>query len=156
MALEFRDGDSLVIQANLPGIDPGQEIEIWISHDVLHIRASTPAGEDPGGHGSDLRYGSFTRDIALPAGTDEHQVSATYRQGQLEIRAPFAHPPLPAEVRIPVVVLDGRAASTAPASPPAPAGGEDPTRAIAGSLQGLPPDAAVEHDRELYCPRPPR
>ena len=88
MAIEGREGEELVIRADLPGINPESDIEIVILHDVLHIRAYREAGPEPPEHPSDLRYGSFIRDIALPAGTREHEVSATYRAGVLEVRAP--------------------------------------------------------------------
>ena len=92
MALEYLDGDTLVIQADLPGVDPVSDIEISISHDVLHVRAYRELGPEPKDHPSDLRYGSFVRDIALPAGTTEDQVTATFNSGRLEIRAPTGTP----------------------------------------------------------------
>jgi HSP20 family protein len=89
MALEGREGDNLVIRADLPGIDPETDIDISIAHDVLHIRAYREVGAEPRDHPSDLRYGSFVRDIGLPAGTREDQVSAAYGDGVLEVRAPI-------------------------------------------------------------------
>lgn len=104
MALEYRDGDELVIQANLPGLDPDRDVEVSLSYDVLHIRAGLDTGPDAMGDPSDLRYGAFTRDIALPPGTEEDKISASYHDGLLEVRAPIGsgHPP---SVRIPVVRL---------------------------------------------------
>ncbi len=104
MALEYLDDSSLVIQAELPGVDPERDIEVWIAYDVLHIRASRDLGPEPGDHASDLRYGAFVRDIALPPGTEEEFVSATYADGLLEVRAPIGDPARPAATRIPVVV----------------------------------------------------
>lgn len=101
MALEYRDGDDVVIQASLPGIDPERDLEVFVSHDVLHIRAGHAEGPEPAAYGSDLRYGTFARDIPLPAGTLEDQVTVTYQGTQLEVRAPFAHRPAQA-VPIPV------------------------------------------------------
>lgn len=101
MALEFRDGDDLVIQADLPGLDPDGDLEIWLSHDVLHIRARTETGPLEG-HVSDLRYGTFVRDIAMPVGTDEDQVRAAYAGGRLEVRVPLAGDRRVAWRRIPV------------------------------------------------------
>jgi HSP20 family protein len=89
MAIESREGDTLTIRADLPGIDPMTDIEIFIIHDVLHVRASREAGPEPRDHPSDLRYGTFVRDIGLPAGTHEDEVTAAYEAGVLEIRVPI-------------------------------------------------------------------
>jgi len=102
MALEYRDNASLVVYAELPGIDPDRDIEITIIHDVLHIRAYRASGPEPKDHPSDLRYGSFVRDIPLPPGTAEDQVTATYRDGTLEVRAPFGEASATPAVTIPV------------------------------------------------------
>jgi len=50
MALEYRDNASLVVYAELPGIDPDRDIEITIIHDVLHIRAYRASGPEPKDH----------------------------------------------------------------------------------------------------------
>lgn len=89
MALEFLDHDDLVIQADLPEVDPDRDIEVWISHDVLHIRARAPLGAPERAPESDLRDGSFARDIALPPGTGEADVDATYAGRRLMVRAPL-------------------------------------------------------------------
>jgi HSP20 family protein len=89
VAIEFQDRSRLVIRADLPAIDPDRDIDIWIASDVLHIRVSRADGPEPGDHASDLRYGNFARDIALPTGTNEAQVTATYYGTQLEVTAPI-------------------------------------------------------------------
>lgn len=102
MALEFRDGESLVIQADLPGLDPERDVEVWVSHGVLHIRARSPIGMEELRDCSDLRDGSFTRDLALPEGAAERTVRATYVGGRLEVRAPAGGPVAHADRRVPV------------------------------------------------------
>jgi HSP20 family protein len=87
MAEEFRDDEQLVIAADVPGLHPDREISVSITSDVLHIRAGRE--DSVGVPGTDLRDGSFTRDIRLPAGVDGWRVTATYTQGILEIRAPM-------------------------------------------------------------------
>jgi HSP20 family protein len=103
MAIEFREGNHLVIQAELPGIDPDRDLEVTIAHDVLHIRASRETGPDPANLRSDLRFGTFVRDIPLPDGTLEDQVVASYRDDLLEVRAPIGDHTRVAAVRIPVI-----------------------------------------------------
>ncbi len=87
MAEEFRDDNRLMIMADVPGLDPEEEISVSITSDILHIRAGRlDGGSVPE---SDLRDGSFTRDIRLPSGTDEGSVTAMYTDGLLEVRAPM-------------------------------------------------------------------
>jgi HSP20 family molecular chaperone IbpA len=91
MTIEYRQGARLVIQADLAAIDPDCDVEICISKDVLHIRASQADNGEPGDHASDLRYGNFARDIAPPADTNEAEVTVSYSGAQLEVRC-AAHP----------------------------------------------------------------
>jgi len=88
---EFRDGDTEVVRAELPGIDPDKDIEVSVSDGVLHISAhreekSEQKAKD--GYTSEFRYGSFSRSIPLPPGADENEVKATYSDGVLEVRVP--------------------------------------------------------------------
>ena len=41
---------------------------------------------------SEFRYGSFTRTLELPAGVREGDITASYRDGILEITAPLPTP----------------------------------------------------------------
>ena len=103
---EFVENEALVVRAELPGIDPDTDVELSVVDGVLHIRAqreekSEHKGKDS--YRSEFRYGSFSRDIPLPAGCSEKDVKATYRDGVLEIQVPMAQVPAPEAVRIPVV-----------------------------------------------------
>ena len=102
MALEFREGGSRVIQANLPRIDPDRDVEIWICNDILHIRARRIAGPEPAREHSDSQYGVFSKDIALPVGSAETSVSATYSGETLEVRVPDGDSRQVTSIRIPV------------------------------------------------------
>ena len=88
---EFIDGEQLVVQAELPGVDPEREIDVSVENGVLTIaaerRESSREKFDKGFH-SEFRYGSFVRQVRLPAGTSPEVVSATYKDGVLEIRMP--------------------------------------------------------------------
>jgi HSP20 family protein len=57
----------------------------------LHIRAERREernSEKRHMRRSELRYGSFSRMIALPPGTKESDIKASYKDGLLEVRAP--------------------------------------------------------------------
>ena len=88
---EFLEGNELVVRAELPGVDPDRDIDVSVDNGVLTIsaerRESSREKVDRGFH-SEFRYGSFVRQVRLPAGTSPEVVSATYKDGVLEIRMP--------------------------------------------------------------------
>lgn len=87
---QFRDSGDLVIRAELPGIDPDEDVDISIDGRQLTIDATredrTESTED--GHRSEFRYGKFHRSMTLPTGADADHVAATYTDGILEVRVP--------------------------------------------------------------------
>lgn len=88
---EFVDGDALVVRAELPGIDPDNDVELTIAEGVLHIRAERQEKSEQKtkeAYRSEFRYGSFERSVPLPAGTKEDDVKASYKDGILEVRVP--------------------------------------------------------------------
>ena len=88
---EYLDGDTCVIRAELPGIDPDKDVEISVADGVLHLRAEREEHTEerrPEGYRSEFHYGSLARSIRLPEGATEADVSATYKDGILEIRVP--------------------------------------------------------------------
>jgi HSP20 family protein len=85
------DKDRVTVRAELPGIDPDQDVEINVSDGMLQIRAERRerTSEEHGGHRhSEFHYGSFARVISLPAGADADDVKATYHDGILEVVVP--------------------------------------------------------------------
>ncbi len=89
---EFTEGDSLVVRAEMPGIDPEQDVDVHVREHMLEIRAERKAEEtreEKGMTRSEFRYGSFYRAISLPAGAKENEVQATYKDGILEVRVPL-------------------------------------------------------------------
>jgi HSP20 family protein len=88
---EYLDGDTCVIRAELPGIDPDKDVEISVADGVLHLRAEREERaeeERPEGYRSEFHYGSLARHLRLPEGATEADVSATYKDGILEVRVP--------------------------------------------------------------------
>ncbi|WP_345378414.1 Hsp20/alpha crystallin family protein [Pseudonocardia yuanmonensis] len=93
---EYRDGDTQVIKADLPGIDPAKDVEITAAEGMLRIKAERRIEkdrEDKGYTRHEIRYGSMTRTLPLPEGVSEGDITASYRNGTLEIRVPM--PPKP-------------------------------------------------------------
>lgn len=89
---EFQEDGALVVRAEMPGIDPDEDVEITVADHTLTLRAERRAAsrtEDKKGFRSEFRYGSFTRSVPLPAGVTDEDVKATYRDGILEVRIPI-------------------------------------------------------------------
>ena len=97
-------GDHLVIRAEMPGIDPDKDVEIKVTDGVLSVQAERKREEttkSDGGFRSEFRYGSFRRTLPVPKGASVKDVTATYRDGILEIQVPVPSGPAPVE-NIPV------------------------------------------------------
>jgi HSP20 family protein len=93
---EFRDGDTEVIRAELPGIDPAKDAQLTVSDGMLRITAERrleERTEDKGYTRHEMRYGSFSRTLPLPEGVQEKDITATYKDGILEVRVPVPSQP---------------------------------------------------------------
>jgi HSP20 family protein len=89
---EVREGDDLVVRAEMPGIDPDRDVEIEVRDHDLRLRAERReehTTEDAGQKRSEFRYGSFSRTVPLPVGATDQDVHATYKDGILEVRIPI-------------------------------------------------------------------
>lgn len=88
---EFREDDDLVVRAEVPGIDPEKDIDLTVSDGMLHIEAERreeEKTEEKGYVRQEMRYGSFARSLPLPPGVTAADVTATYKDGILDIRIP--------------------------------------------------------------------
>ena len=102
---EYREGDTQVIRAELPGIDPEKDVDLTVTDGMLRIRAerrSEQKTEEKGYLRRELRYGSMTRTLRLPEGVSASAITATYRDGILEIRVPVPERRQKAPTRISV------------------------------------------------------
>jgi HSP20 family protein len=92
---EFLDDGTLVLRAELPGIDPEKDVELSVRDGMLCIEAQRREEEDTEEKGfvrRELRYGSLSRMLPLPEGVAETDITATYQDGILEIRVPAPQP----------------------------------------------------------------
>lgn len=86
------DDGTMVVRAELPGIDPAEDVTVAIDDNRLTIsgeRREQTETDDKHGYHSEFRYGSFSRSIGLPVGARTDDVVASYRDGILEIRVPI-------------------------------------------------------------------
>ena len=88
---EFTEANEFVVRAEIPGIDPDEDLEVTAADGFLTLSAtreeSTSKTED-GMYRSEFRYGRLVRTIQLPTDVDLDRTKATYRQGVLEVRVP--------------------------------------------------------------------
>ena len=66
---EHLAGGRYVVRAELPGVDPGKDIEVSVVKGILTVHAERHE-EMRGQHRSEFRYGTFARHIPLPASAD--------------------------------------------------------------------------------------
>jgi HSP20 family protein len=88
----FQDG-SFVIRAEIPGIDPEKDVELTVTGGMLHIKAERREEEKVEEEHylrREIHHGSFERALPLPEGVTEADVTATYKDGMLEIVVPKA------------------------------------------------------------------
>jgi len=88
---ELLEDETFVIRAELPGMDPEKDVEIEVADGMLRIRAEREERteeERGGGYRSEFRYGRFMRSVRLPEGTTDEDITASYKDGILEVRVP--------------------------------------------------------------------
>jgi len=84
---EFTDDGKYMIRAELPGLDPQQDVDVTVDSGMLTIRAERRE-ESKQDHHSEFRYGSLSRTVALPEGADAGKITARYDKGILEVTVP--------------------------------------------------------------------
>lgn len=102
---EFEEDKILVVRAELPDIDPEKDVDLAVVDGELRIRAQRQAKsehKDKDSYRSEFQYGSFFRTVKLPPGASADDVTATYKDGVLEIRVPVAEPVAQPAAKIPV------------------------------------------------------
>jgi HSP20 family protein len=80
--------DELVYAFDLPGI-PEDRISLELNDDTLTVSAERAQTDEVKGdrfYRFERRFGTFSRAVGLPQGTDESKVKAEYSDGVLEVR----------------------------------------------------------------------
>lgn len=89
---DFAEENRYVVRAELPGVDPDQNVDITVENHVLTIHAERTE-ETKAKHRSEFRYGSFTRSVSLPAAAQEDKITASYDSGVLTVAVPLGESP---------------------------------------------------------------
>lgn len=97
--------DDLMLAVEIPGVKE-KDVTLSITGDVLTIRGERRADQERK-EGQyyllERLYGKFERNIQLPVPVQADKVTATYRDGVLEVRLPKAEEVKPREIKIDVV-----------------------------------------------------
>lgn len=84
------DGE-FTLSAELPGIDPDEDVDITLEGDMLIIRAERSEKTESTAH-SEFHYGALARAVRLPAGAHTDEARADYKDGILTVTVPVAKP----------------------------------------------------------------
>jgi HSP20 family protein len=96
------DADHYIVKASVPGLNP-EDIEITLANNVLTIKGETKEEKESkeiNWHVRERRYGSFMRNVTLPASVDANKVEATNENGVLTLRIPKAEAVKPKKIAV--------------------------------------------------------
>src|SRR6187402_3409624 len=107
----YRDGDHYVLNADLPGIDPGS-VDIDVDGQLLSIRAErTPRSTDGVKWlARERSSGSFLRQFNLGQGIDTAAISASYENGVLSVVIPVSEKAKPRKIEVQAAVATEQSA----------------------------------------------
>lgn len=98
----YDDGESFVVRAEIPGIDPS-EIEVHATGNSVTIkgeRRREEADEKASFHRRERGHGVFSRTLELSQPVNPDKVNATYKLGVLEVVLPKADEAKPRKIGV--------------------------------------------------------
>jgi HSP20 family protein len=98
----FERQDHLVIRAEVPGVRM-EDMDVRIENGVLTLhgeRKQDTEVREENAHRLERVYGMFTRTFSLPTTVDAAKVTATYKDGMLEVSVPKVETAKPKQVEI--------------------------------------------------------
>lgn len=97
----YRDGDTYVLSADLPGIDPGS-VDVDVDGQLLTIRAerTLPSGEAVKWITRERSDASYVRQLSLGQGIDTDAISASYDNGVLSVTIPVSERAKPRKIQV--------------------------------------------------------
>ena len=97
----YREGDHYVLNADMPGIDPGS-VDIDVDGQLLTIRAERTMAnhENVKWLTRERLAGSFLRQLNLGQGIDVEKISAQYSNGVLSVTIPVSAAAMPRKIQI--------------------------------------------------------
>jgi len=94
--------DSFLVKVELPGMK-SEDIDISVQGNVLSVsgeKKETAEEKDKNYYHVERRFGSFRRDVSLPAGVDASKIEAAFHEGVLTITLPKSEEEKPKRIKI--------------------------------------------------------
>ena len=90
----YETADEVVVKAAVPGVRP-EDIEVTVTGDLLTIKGEFKSeteekDEKRNWHRQERRFGSFSRQVTLPAGVNADACQADFENGVLTLKLPKA------------------------------------------------------------------
>lgn len=98
----WRHGDELLVEFDLPGIDPSA-VELSVERNTLTVKAERrPAHAEEGTEtiASERAFGVYSRQLFLGDSLDTDNINASYDAGVLRVRIPIAEKAKPRTISI--------------------------------------------------------
>lgn len=97
----YREGEHYVLNADLPGIDPGS-VDVDVDGQLLTIRAQRTAATREGAKWlvQERPTGTYLRQFSLGEGVDTEKISASYDNGVLSVVLPVSEKAKPRKIEI--------------------------------------------------------
>jgi HSP20 family protein len=97
----YEDDHSFVVQAALPGIDPGS-IDVRVEKGTLYLKGERKSGQTGNctWYAHEVKDGPFACSFTLPSTVDHDKSTASYKQGMLTITFPKLEEAKPRRIMI--------------------------------------------------------
>ena len=98
----FETHDRVILRAEIPGVQK-EDMDVRIENGVLTLhgeRKQDAEIREDTAHRVERIYGAFTRSFTLPTTVDAAKITATYKDGILEVSVPKAEAAKPTTVEI--------------------------------------------------------
>jgi len=98
----YTKNDQLVYRFAIPGVD-AKDVDISTANNRLSVKAERKAPTDVKEgewNFQSFSYGKFEHTVALPRGTDIDAVSASFKNGILEVTVPLPKATLPKKIEV--------------------------------------------------------
>lgn len=97
----YRDSDHYVLNADLPGVDPGS-VDVDVDGQLLTIRAERSAASREGVKWlvQEKPTGTYLRQFSLGEGVDSERISASYDNGVLSVVIPVSEKAKPRKIEV--------------------------------------------------------
>ena len=105
----YEEGDSVIVKADLPGVDP-DNVDINVTEDTVTIQAEKKEEIEEKKRDylrKERRYGAFARTLALPTQVVPDKAEAQFEKGTLTLTMPKAAPEKSKQVKVKIMGKEG-------------------------------------------------